>query len=104
MIVLSISLVACSSSSSGGGDEVEEDPAAPTPVIVDRPTPYSQPRPTAVPPPAPTPLENPGNSKNCEDFSTQEEAQAWYDRYYPYYGDIADLDRDNDGIACEALP
>lgn len=103
LIVVSISLIACSSSSSDGGDEPEADPAAPTPVIVERPTPYNEPRPTAAPPPAPTPLEHPGNSKNCADFDTQKEAQAWYDRYYSDYGDIADLDRDNDGIACESL-
>ena len=47
---------------------------------------------------------NPGNSKNCADFLTQREAQDWFDRYYPYYGDVARLDRDGDGFACEALP
>ncbi|HLT97474.1 MAG TPA: S-layer homology domain-containing protein [Acidimicrobiia bacterium] len=47
---------------------------------------------------------NPGDSKNCSDFKTQAEAQAWFDKYYPYYGDIARLDQDNDGIACEGLP
>lgn len=38
---------------------------------------------------------------NCEDFDTQEEAQAEYD------SDPSDphgLDADNDGIACEDLP
>jgi hypothetical protein len=47
---------------------------------------------------------NPGNSKNCPDFSTWRAAQAWFNTYYPYYGDVAQLDRDNDHIACEALP
>ena len=47
---------------------------------------------------------NPGDSKNCSDFSTHNEAQAWFDKYYPYYGDVARLDRDNDLIACESLP
>ncbi|MEX1207449.1 MAG: excalibur calcium-binding domain-containing protein [Acidimicrobiia bacterium] len=47
---------------------------------------------------------NPGDSKNCGDFPTQREAQAWFDKYYPYYGDVARLDADNDGIACESLP
>lgn len=42
-----------------------------------------------------------GNEYNCDDFSTQEEAQAVYD------SDTSDpnyLDGDNDGVACEALP
>lgn len=41
------------------------------------------------------------NIYNCDDFATQEEAQAVYD------ADPSDphgLDRDNDGIACESLP
>ena len=47
---------------------------------------------------------NPGNSKNCSDFSTQAEAQEWFDTYFPHYGDVARLDRDGDGEACESLP
>jgi len=47
---------------------------------------------------------NPGDSKNCSDFSTHAAAQAWFDKYFPYYGDIAKLDADHDGIACESLP
>ncbi len=46
---------------------------------------------------------NPGDSKNCSDFATQAQAQAWFDTYFPYYGDVAKLDGDNDGIACESL-
>jgi hypothetical protein len=41
---------------------------------------------------------------NCGDFNTHAEAQRWFETYYPYYGDIAGLDGDNDGIACETLP
>ena len=48
--------------------------------------------------------DNPGNSKNCSDFSNYSEAKAWFDLYYPYYGDIGDLDRDGDLIPCESLP
>ncbi|MDR7112500.1 uncharacterized protein with LGFP repeats [Microbacterium trichothecenolyticum] len=51
----------------------------------------------------PTPS-SPGDTKNCGDFSTHAEAQAWFDYYYPYYGDIGKLDANNDGIACESLP
>lgn len=47
---------------------------------------------------------NPGDTKNCSDFSTHSAAQDWFDLYYPYYGDIARLDGDNDQIACESLP
>lgn len=47
---------------------------------------------------------NPGDSKNCSDFSTWAVAQAWHDFYFPYYGDIANLDGNGDGIACESLP
>ncbi len=56
------------------------------------------------PPPPSSPPGNPGDSKNCSDFSTWSGAQSWFDRYFPYYGDIARLDADNDGIACESLP
>lgn len=47
---------------------------------------------------------NPGDDVDCSDFATQREAQAWFDRYYPYYGDVARLDANNDGRACESLP
>lgn len=46
----------------------------------------------------------PGDSKNCGDFSKWNQAQAWFEHYYPYYGDVANLDADNDLIACESLP
>jgi Excalibur calcium-binding domain len=64
--------------------------------------------PVAPPPPPTTPPAtppgNPGDTKNCTDFATHAEAQAWFDTYYPYYGDVAKLDQDGDGIACESLP
>ena len=41
---------------------------------------------------------------NCGDFSNYSEAKAWFDTYYPYYGDVANLDGDNDGEPCESLP
>jgi hypothetical protein len=47
---------------------------------------------------------NPGDSKNCSDFATWSAAQAWHDFYFPDYGDIANLDGDGDGVACESLP
>ncbi|MGQ4646394.1 excalibur calcium-binding domain-containing protein [Lyngbya aestuarii] len=36
---------------------------------------------------------------NCQDFATQEDAQRVLDAFE---GDRYDLDRDNDGIACES--
>jgi hypothetical protein len=45
--------------------------------------------------------ETPGDIYNCDDFATQEEAQA-YLQQWP--SDPSNLDGDNDGIACEHLP
>ena len=42
------------------------------------------------------------NNKNCSDFRTQEEAQAFFNAAGP--GDPNHLDADHDGVACEALP
>jgi hypothetical protein len=47
---------------------------------------------------------NPGDSKSCTDFITQPEAQGWHDFFFPFFGDVAKLDADGDGIACEGLP
>jgi hypothetical protein len=73
------------------------------------PSPSASPSPSTSPSPQPSPTSsgpppNPGDTKNCSDFQTQHEAQAWFDYYYPYYGDVAQLDGDNDRIACESLP
>lgn len=56
------------------------------------------------PPPPPSKPANPGDTKNCGDFPTWAAAQAWFNTYYPYYGDVAKLDNDHDGIACESNP
>lgn len=47
---------------------------------------------------------NPGDVVNCSTFATWREAQDWYDLYAPHYGDVARLDSNRDGIACESLP
>jgi len=52
---------------------------------------------------APTRRVSPGDSVNCSNFSTWAQAQAWYKKYYPYFGDVAKLDADHDGSACDAL-
>lgn len=77
-------------------------PVAPAPTP--KPTPPPAPTPKPTPPPAPVKPGNPGDTKNCSDFSTWREAQNWFEKYYPYYGDIAQLDRDKNRIACESLP
>ncbi|MBT8217548.1 MAG: hypothetical protein HKN74_04125 [Acidimicrobiia bacterium] len=48
--------------------------------------------------------QNPGDSVDCTDFSTQAAAQAWFDYYVHWYGDVAVLDVDANGVACESLP
>lgn len=65
------------------------------------PAPPVTPTPPPTPPKTPT---NPGDSVNCSDFSTWRAAQDWFLKYWPYYGDIAKLDGNNDGIACESRP
>ncbi len=72
----------------------------PTPTPTAQPTPTSSPKPTSSPTTKPG---NPGDTKNCSDFKTQKEAQAWFDEYFPHWGDVAKLDSDGDGIACETL-
>lgn len=55
-------------------------------------------------PQAPLPPDKPADL-DCGDFSTWAAANAFYQYYYPYYGDFANLDgTDNDGIVCESLP
>lgn len=61
------------------------------------------PRPAAPRPNQPAVPALPGDV-DCGDFSTQRQAQAFHDRYHPYYGDFADLDGNEDGVACESLP
>ena len=68
------------------------------PVVVSPPTTTTTTSTTAPIPP------NPGDTKNCGDFATWSAAQAWFDFYEPWYGDVANLDGDDDGIACESLP
>jgi len=42
------------------------------------------------------------NVYNCDDFSSHNQAQAVFEACLP--GDIHQLDRDEDGLACESLP
>lgn len=47
---------------------------------------------------------NPGDTKGCSDFETYEQSLRYYETFFPYYGDVAKLDRDGDGIPCPGLP
>lgn len=70
------------------------DPPPPTTTTTRPPTTTTT---SGVPP-------NPGDTKNCGDFPNWAAAQAWFNYYFPWYGDVARLDSDRDGIACESLP
>ncbi|QGG96868.1 D-alanyl-D-alanine carboxypeptidase family protein [Actinomarinicola tropica] len=50
------------------------------------------------------PPPNPGGARDCGSFRSQVEAQAWFDLYRRYYGDVAGLDPDRDGVVCRELP
>tara|TARA_B100000508_G_scaffold36077_1_gene27887 strand:+ start:3082 stop:3576 length:495 start_codon:yes stop_codon:yes gene_type:complete len=41
---------------------------------------------------------------NCDDFSTQPEAQTFYDNAGGVEGDVNRLDGNKDGVPCQALP
>jgi len=58
---------------------------------------------TTVPSTTTTIPDNPGDIKNCSDFETYQEAKTWFDKYFPYYGDVAELDGDGDEEPCESL-
>ena len=51
-----------------------------------------------------TPIpDNPGNAVQCADFAAWQEAQDWFDTYAPHYGDVAFMDTNGNGVACEKL-
>lgn len=51
------------------------------------------------------PPRSPGDSVDCDDFDTQGEAQAFFNIYYPHYGDVAKLDDGTVRLSvCEELP
>ena len=80
--------------------------ASPTPTPT--PTPQSPTPAPQEPTPAPessTPGTDPsGPDRNCSDFDTWAEAQAFYEAAGGPETDRHRLDRDGDGIACESLP
>ena len=43
--------------------------------------------------------------KNCSDFKTHKQAQKWFKKHGGNrHNNVAGLDRDHDGKACESLP
>ena len=47
---------------------------------------------------------DPGDTKGCSDFDFFEDSLRWYETYAPWYGDVAKLDPDDDGVPCPGLP
>lgn len=47
---------------------------------------------------------SPGDVVGCSDFQFFEDSLKYYETYFPYYGDVAKLDRDGDGVPCPGLP
>ena len=90
--------------------------ATATPTAASQPTPTPVPQPTDTPVPAPTDTptatavafdtkyDPAGPDRNCPDFATWSEAQAFYKAAGGPETDRHGLDSDRDGIACETLP
>ena len=79
--------------------------ATPTPILATpTPTPAETPTLTPHPTPAETKDEAEEADRNCSDFDTWSEAQAFYKSEGGPDSDPHGLDRNNDGIACESLP
>ena len=87
----------------GDGIACESLPGAPG---QSTPTPESRaPTPTPTPTPTPGTVYDPeGPDRNCSDFDTWAEAQAFYEAAGGPESDPHGLDRDGNGIACESLP
>ena len=76
-------------------------PPTPTPIL---PTPTISPEETPTPSPHPTPPELEEPDRNCSDFDTWQDAQAFYKAAGGPDSDPHNLDNNGDGIACESLP
>jgi hypothetical protein len=62
-------------------------------------------RPSAPTAPTPGGPRKPVSAVNCSDFSTHAAAQQWFQRHGGSpTDDVAGLDGDHDGLACESLP
>ena len=45
-----------------------------------------------------------GDGRDCGDFTDWNTAQVWFEMFQPEHGDVAHLDANGDGVACESLP
>ena len=90
----------------GDGTACEANSGGSSPV--DTPAPVETPDPVQAPDPVETPVSTlqPGDpgfvDRNCGDFATQAESQAFFEAAGP--GDPHRLDGDGNGVACESLP
>ncbi len=90
----------------------------PTPKASIKPSNTPTPKPTSTPEPTISPTPTPasvttssgstpsygGGDKDCKDFSSHAEAQSYFEsKGGSPSNNVDDLDRDNDGIACESL-
>ena len=94
--------IACESLSGAPGSTVGAPTVAPSPPATGPTAAPSSP----TPPPAPpdTKYDPDGPDRNCSDFDTWAEAQAFYEAAGGPETDRHRLDRDGNGIACESLP
>ena len=103
--------------------EVEADPTTPTPAVTMQtpaaatpPPTQSTPIPASTAPPSEAPTSTPqsapldtkydpeGPDRNCSDFDSWAEAQAFYEAAGGPDSDPHRLDSNGDGVACESLP
>ncbi len=52
---------------------------------------------------APRTPSNPGDVRDCNDFASDTEAQRWFDHFFPVHGDVANLDPNGNGRACDEI-
>ena len=72
--------------------------------LAPQPAPVQPPTPPAVPPAATLRYDPAGPDRDCGDFSSQAEAQAFFVAAGGPASDPHRLDRDGDGVVCESLP
>src|SRR4029453_4235137 len=90
------------------GDLTPADPGValspPTPPAPTSPTTAPPTTPRTTTPSGPPPGPPPSSSVNCSDFPNWAAANAWFQYWFPIYGDIAGLDGNHDGVPWEPLP
>jgi len=79
-------------------------PGPPSPTATHTPQPTATPTPTVTPGAAGLKYDPAGPDRNCSDFDTWAEAQAFYEAAGGPATDRHRLDADGNGVACESLP